>query len=50
MHLNQINSGGSTTAGIRAETYIPEVTMNLKTAFGIKDVINKVFTKLCWTR
>jgi hypothetical protein len=24
--------------------------MNLKIAFGIKDVLNKVFIKLCWTR
>ena len=44
-HLKQINSGGSATAGIRAETYISEITMNLKTAFGIKDVLNKVFIK-----
>ena len=40
MHLNQINSGGSAIAGIRAETYIPEVTMNLKTPFGVKDVLS----------
>ena len=44
-HFNWINSDGSATAGIRAETYISEVTMNLKTAFGIKDVLNKVFIK-----
>jgi hypothetical protein len=33
MHLNRINSGSSDTAGIRAETYIPEVAMNFKTVF-----------------
>ena len=44
MHLNQINSGGSATAGIRAETYT-EVLWTLKTIFGIKDVLNKVFIK-----
>ena len=45
MHFSGINFGGSTTAGIRAETYIPEVMMNLKTTFGIKYVLNEVFTK-----
>ena len=45
-HLKLINSGGSATAGIRAETYTSEVTRNLKTAFEIKDVLNKVFIKL----
>jgi hypothetical protein len=48
--LIRINFGGSATAGIRAETYTPEVAMNFKTAFGIKDVLNKVFIKLRWTR
>jgi hypothetical protein len=41
--LSRINLGGSATTGIRAETYTPEVMMNLKIAFGIKDVLNKVF-------
>ena len=35
-HFNRINFGGSATAGIRAETYTLEVTMNLKTHFEIK--------------
>ena len=46
MHFSWINFGGSTTADIRAETYIPEVMVNLKTTFGIKDVLNKMFIKL----
>ena len=50
MHLIRINFGGYATADIRAETYTPEVAMNFKTAFGIKDVLNKVFIKLRWTR
>ena len=45
MHLSWINFGGSATAGIRAETYTPEVTINFKTAFEIKDELNKVFIK-----
>ena len=49
-HFNWINSDGSATAGIRAETYIPELMVNFKTPFGIKDVLNKVFIKLRWTR
>ena len=49
-HFNWINSDGSVTAGIRAETYTPEVTRNFKTTFGIKDVLNKVFIKLRWIR
>ena len=40
-HFNWINSDGSATTGIRAETYISEVTMNLKTPFGVKDVLKK---------
>ena len=49
-HFNRINFGGSATAGIRAETYTLEVMINFKTIFGIKDVLNKVFIILRWTR
>jgi len=49
MHLSRINFGGSATASIRAKTYTLEVMINFKTAFGKKDVPNKMFIKLRWT-